>query len=79
MASLRGNGCDETGKLRRDQPSIFAPTGHSAKNDSMRLSDSFRAFARFPWASSFQPEAVGLPYNADRRLAALQLQSSRFG
>lgn len=48
MASLRGNGCDVAGKLRRDQPSIFAPTGYSAKDDFMRLSDSFRAFARFP-------------------------------
>ena len=27
MASLHGNGCDETGKLRRDQPDIFAPEG----------------------------------------------------
>ncbi len=25
MASLRGSGCDMTGKLRRDQPHIFAP------------------------------------------------------
>ena len=27
MASLRGNGCDVAGKLRRDQPDIFAPEG----------------------------------------------------
>ncbi len=80
MASLRGNGCNVTGKLRRDQPSIFAP--HWPQRQE-RLHAAFRQLSGFcpifhgPTVS--QPETVGLPYNADRPLAALQLQSSPFG
>ena len=79
MASLRGNGCDVAGKLRRNQPSIFAP--HWPQRQE-RLHAAFRQLSGFcpiSMANSFQPEAVGLPYNADRPLAALQLQSSPFG
>jgi hypothetical protein len=44
MASLHGNGCDETGKLRRDQPSIFAP--HWPQRQE-RLHAAFRQLSGF--------------------------------
>ena len=79
MASLRGNGCDVAGKLRRSQPSIFAP--HWPQRQG-RLHPAFRQLSGFcpiSMGQQFSTRSGRFAINADHPLAALQLQSSPFG
>ncbi len=70
MASLRGNGCDASGKLRRDQPGIFAPHW---------LQRQGRLHAAFRRLSGFGSISIGQKFSARNGRFAVQSGSPVVG